>query len=88
MAQVPRIPIDINIRTPGGHTPAVYTGPALAPGDPVIVFEAEEGVCADAVVVSADPGRDKVVLDVDWDSMRDDTDGDQEEGDASADRDS
>lgn len=88
MAQVPRIPIDINRTTPEGHTPAVYAGAAaLTPGDPVIVFEAEDGVCADAVVISVNQDNHSIVLDVDWDSMRDDALGDQK-SEAPVDRDS
>lgn len=87
MAHMARIPIDINRRTPEGHTPAVYAATELSPGDAVIVFEAEDGVCADAVVISVNQDNHTVVLDVDWDSMRDDTPGDQK-SEAPVDRDS
>lgn len=89
MAHMARILIDINRRTPEGHTPAVYAGAAaLTPGDSVIVFEAEDDVCADAVVVSVNQANHTVVLDVDWDSMRDDTPAGDQESEAPADRDS
>lgn len=69
---VRRIQIDINFRDPDGHTPAPYAGPAPEVGEHVVAFEPEDGVRADAVVRSVNPGRGLVVLAVDWDSMTDD----------------
>jgi hypothetical protein len=37
------------------------------------VFEPEDGVRANAVVVAVDPVRSIVILGVDWSSIRDDT---------------
>lgn len=69
---VTRIQIDINYRDRDGHTPADYTGSAPEVGEHVVAFEPEDGVRADAVVLSVNPARSLVVLDVDWDSMTDD----------------
>lgn len=68
-----RIQIDINRRDRDGNTPAHYAGPAPLVGEAVVAFEPEDEVCAEAQVVSTDPARGVVVLDVDWDSLRDDT---------------
>lgn len=67
-----RLQIDINRRNRAGQTPTSYTGPTPERGERVIVFEPEDGVCADAVVVAVNPDRCTVALDVDWDTMRDD----------------
>jgi hypothetical protein len=67
-----RIQIDINRRNRTGQTPAPYTGPTPRVGEHVIVFEPEDGVCADAVIATVDPDRCTVALDVDWDTMRND----------------
>ncbi|MGH3952744.1 MAG: hypothetical protein ACRDTI_01675 [Mycobacterium sp.] len=67
-----RIQIDINRQDRDGHTPAPYTGPTPQVGEHVVAFEPEDGVRADAVVLSVNPDRCLVVLDVDWDSMDDD----------------
>lgn len=68
-----RIQIDINYRDRDGHTPAPYTGPTPEAGEHVVAFEPEDGVRADAVVLSVNPDRGLVVLGVDWYSMTDDT---------------
>lgn len=70
---VERIHIDINRQDRDRHTPAAYTGPAPQVGESVVAFEPEDGVRADAMVLSVNPARALVVLDVDWDSMTDDT---------------
>lgn len=70
---VKRIQIDINQRDRDGHTPAPYTGPAPEVGEQVAAFEPEDGVRADAVVLSVNPDRGLVVLDVHWNSMTDDS---------------
>jgi hypothetical protein len=67
-----RLQIDINRRNRAGQTPTSYVGPTPAIGERVVVFEPEDGVCADAVVAAVNPNRCLVALDVDWDSMRDD----------------
>ncbi|BBZ10320.1 hypothetical protein MBRA_05150 [Mycobacterium branderi] len=67
-----RLQIDINRRNRAGQTPTSYVGPTPVIGERVVVFEPEDGVCADAVVAAVNPNRCLVVLDVDWDSMRDD----------------
>ncbi len=67
-----RLQIDINRRNRAGQTPASYTGPTPTIGERVVVFEPEDGVCADAVVAAVNPNRCTVALDVDWDTMRDD----------------
>ena len=67
-----RIHIDINRQDRDGHAPAPYTGPTPRVGEHVVAFEPEDGVRADAVVLSVNPDRCLVVLDVDWDSMDDD----------------
>lgn len=67
-----RLRIDINRRNRAGQTPTSYVGPTPAIGERVVVFEPEDGVCADAVVAAVNPNRCLVALDVDWDSMRDD----------------
>lgn len=70
---VRRIQIDINWQDRDGRTPAPYTGPAPEVGEHVVAFEPEDGVRADAVVLAVNPDRGLVVLEVDWDSMVDDT---------------
>jgi hypothetical protein len=67
-----RLQIDINRRNRAGQTPTSYTGPTPTIGQRVVVFEPEDGVCADAVVAAVNPDRCTVALDVDWDTMRDD----------------
>lgn len=69
---VERIHIDINRQDRDRHTPAASTGPAPQVGQSVVAFEPEDGVRADAMVLSVNPARSLVVLDVDWDSMTDD----------------
>ncbi|OHU95442.1 hypothetical protein [Mycobacterium talmoniae] len=68
-----RIQIDLNRRNRAGQTPASYAGPAPQIGESVIAFEPEDGVCVDARVASVQPERCVVALDVDWDSLRDDS---------------
>lgn len=67
-----RLQIDLNRRNRAGQTPTAYTGPTPVVGEPVVVFEPEDGVCANAVIAAVNPDRCTVALDVDWDSMRDD----------------
>ena len=68
-----RIQIDLNCRNASGQTPAVYTGPTPKLGDAVIAFEPEDGVRVNAVVAGIKPDRSLVLLNIDWQSIRDDT---------------
>jgi hypothetical protein len=67
-----RLEIDLNRRNRAGQTPAPYAGSTPTVGERVIVFEPEDGVCADATVAAVNPDRCTVSLDVDLDTMRDD----------------
>jgi hypothetical protein len=63
--------IDLNRRTAAGYSPAAYTGDTPGIGEAVVVFEPEDAVEADGVVVSVDTDRCIAIVAVDWDSMRD-----------------
>ncbi|MCK0516983.1 hypothetical protein [Williamsia sp. DF01-3] len=67
-----RIQIDLNRRNRAGQTPAPYFGPTPRVGERVVAFEPEDGVALDAAVAEVDIERCRVVLDIDWDSLRDD----------------
>lgn len=67
-----RIEIDLNSRDSRGYTPARYVGTTPRIEDRVVVFEREDHVCADAVVVDVDDDNCRVTLAVDWSSLRDD----------------
>lgn len=73
MISIRRIQIDLNRRNAAGHTPAKYFGPTPRLGEQVVAYEPEDGVRASAVVVGVDDERCTVELDVDWESMSDDS---------------
>ena len=67
----PRVEVDPNMRTPDGLTPAFACElPRVSVGDPVIVFEPEDGTSALARVARL-KGQ-IVLLAVDWGTLRDD----------------
>lgn len=81
-----RIAIDLNVRIRGNQTYAGFedvripgasaddpleTGD-IKPGTPVLAFEEETGIIADAVVAAVDEEARLVYLEVDWGSFRDD----------------
>jgi hypothetical protein len=70
-----RLRIDLNRRNAAGQTPAKYSGPAPTVGEQVIAFEPEDGTQVDAVVAGVNPARSLVLLDVQWNSVRDDFQG-------------
>lgn len=66
-----RIEIDLNHRS-GALVPARYRGVPPRVGEPVLAYEPEDEVAADATVSRVDVGRTVVYLDIDWASLRDD----------------
>jgi hypothetical protein len=63
--------IDLNRRSPEGHSPASYVGVTPVIGEPVVVFEPEDEVEADGVIAQVNVDRCAVLVAVDWDSLRD-----------------
>lgn len=73
MATTPRrLQIDLNRRTVDNLTPARYHGPTPRVGEPVLVFEPEDGVRADGRVMRVNNDRNLAYIEVDWSSVRDD----------------
>lgn len=71
LGRLVRVEIDLNSRSPQGYVRARVSRAdgEMCVGAPVRVFEREDGVAGDARVVSFDPTRRYVYLDVDWESL-------------------
>jgi hypothetical protein len=66
-----RLKIDLNMRSKEGYSPSRYNGPTPRVGEPVIVYEPEDGVEADGQIAKVDSDAIIAYIAVDWDSIRD-----------------
>jgi hypothetical protein len=77
-----RVQIDLNSRDRNGHVRARISSVrgTVRKGDRVIAFEPDDRVAANAEVVRVDAGRGFLYLEVDWDSLDDDENGQRPSG--------
>jgi hypothetical protein len=73
MADLRWLQIDLNRRTADGLSPVPYDGPVPRVGEPVIVFEPEDGVRIAGRIARVDTDRGVAYVAVDWNNAQSDS---------------